>query len=205
MEQPRTRTPQPRPRRTAPLPPQAQGGRDERAHGAAGSAAVYRAGQGRRMPPVVLALRRFPNPRLTGLGSGLFCVAAMLVLGFLDLLLFDGAAAVYGVLFVLVSGLAAVWVRKADLVVPPVAVPISFAIGAVTIADGAGGLGARLMGVFTTLAMNAGWLYTGTFLAAAVVGVRKLRLMARRAAQRRAAAGQPGPSSATAGPRRRTA
>ncbi|MGY0018410.1 DUF6542 domain-containing protein [Streptomyces sp. cg35] len=201
MEQPRTRPPQSRPRRTAPLPPQAQG---ERAATTAESATVYRAArQGRRVPPIVLALRRFPNPRLTGLGSGLFCAAVMLVLGLLDMLLFGGAPAVYGVLFLLVSGLTAVWVRKADLVTAPVTVPIAFAVGAVPIADGAGGLGAQLMGVFTTLAMNAGWLYGGTLVAGVIVTVRKVRLMARRAAQRRADRSAP-PSKAPA-PRRRTA
>ncbi|MEV1023867.1 DUF6542 domain-containing protein [Streptomyces sp. NPDC050264] len=204
MEQPRTRPPQSRPRRTAPLPPQAQGGRDERAGTTSGSGTVYRAArQGRRVAPIVLALRRFPNPRLTGLGSGLFCVAAMVVFGFLDLLLFDGAAAVYGVLFLLVSGLAAGWVRKADLVTAPVAVPIAFAAGAVPIAEATGGTGARLMGVFTTLAMNAVWLYAGTLLAGVVVTVRKVRLMTRRAAQRRA--GQATSSSTAPAPRRRTA
>ncbi|MEB3964001.1 hypothetical protein OKJ48_27730 [Streptomyces kunmingensis] len=206
MEQPRTRSPQPRPRRTAPLPPQAQGGRDARAGTAAGSAAVYGAArQGRRLPPIVHALRRFrfPNPRLTGLGSGLFCTVAMLLAGFLDLLLFDGAAAVYGVLFLLVSGLTAGWVRKADLVTAPVAVPISFAVGAMPIGGGSGGPGAQLMGVFTMLALNAGWLYAGTLLAGLVVTVRKVRLMARRAAQRRA--GQSVSSSAAPAPRGRTA
>ncbi|NEB78021.1 hypothetical protein G3I40_22785, partial [Streptomyces sp. SID14478] len=153
------------------------------------SATVYRATRpSRTLPPIVLALRRFPNPRLTGLGSGLFCAAAMLVLGFLDMLLFGGAAAVYGVLFLLVSGLTAVWVRKADLVTAPIAAPIAFAVGAVPIADGKGGFGAQVMGLFTTLAMNAGWLYGGTLVAGAVVLVRRVRLMAHRAAQRRAAA-----------------
>ncbi|MFI7384365.1 DUF6542 domain-containing protein [Streptomyces sp. NPDC049813] len=197
MEQPRTRPPQPRPRRTAPLPPQAQGGRAVRAR----AGTVYRAARtGRRVPPVLVALRRFPNPRLTGLGSGLFCTAAMLVLGFLDQLLLDGAAAVYGVLFVVVSGLTAGWVRKADLVTAPVALPIAFAVGALSIADG-GGLGARLMGVFTALALNAGWLYAGTLLAALIVAARRARLLLRRAAQRRAGRSR-GPA---ASPRGRTA
>ncbi|MFI0237264.1 DUF6542 domain-containing protein [Streptomyces sp. NPDC016845] len=157
------------------------------------------------MPPILRALRRFPGPRLTGLGSGLFCLAAMVLSGALDRLLFDGAAAVYGVLFLLVSALSAGWVRKADLVTAPVAAPISFAVGALPIADGAGGAGARLMGLFTTLALNAGWLYAGTLVAVAIVGVRRVRLMARRAAQRRAAGQQPASRSAAPAPRRRTA
>ncbi|WP_338700091.1 DUF6542 domain-containing protein [Streptomyces sp. Q6] len=205
MEQPRTRPAQSRPRRTAPLPPQAQGeAPGERAAAPAESATVYRAaGKARRpVPPVVQALRRFPNPRLTGLGSGLFCAGTMLALGLLDGLLFAGSAAVYGVLFLLVSGLTAGWVRKADLVTAPIVVPIAFAVGTVPIADGAGGFGAQAMGVVTALAMNAGWLYGGTLIAGVVVIVRKVRLMARRAAQRRA--GQV-PAKKAPQPRRRTA
>ena len=79
----------------------------------------------RPVPPVVLALRRFPDPRLTGLGSGLFCTATMFALACLDALLFDGSVTVYGVLFLLVSALTALWVRRADLVSAPVAVPIA--------------------------------------------------------------------------------
>ncbi|MFE1952764.1 MULTISPECIES: DUF6542 domain-containing protein [Streptomyces] len=225
MEQPRTRTPQSRPRRTTPLPPQARAGRGGarpagpgRQAGPAGpapeSATVYRAGAGRArpVPPVLTALRRFPNPRLTGLGSGLFCVGTMLVLGLLDSLLFGSSKAFYGVTFLLVSGLTAGWVRKADLVAGPIAVPIAFAVGVVPIAQGGNGFGAQVMGVVTTLALNAGWLYAGTLVAGVVVLVRRARLNAHREAQRRAAAAagrrpsQPGQAKAQAPkPRRRTA
>ncbi|MYW64871.1 hypothetical protein GTY65_12450 [Streptomyces sp. SID8379] len=200
MEQHRTRPPQSRPRRgPAALPPQAQGGRgDERDAAAlpAESATVYRAGgAGRPVPPLVRALRRFPNPRLTGLGSGLFCLVAMVVLGFLDRVLLGGAVAVYGVLFLLVSGLAAGWVRKADLVTAPVSVPIAFALGALFIADGGEGFTGTMAGLMTTLATGAGWLYGGTLVAGVIVTVRKVRLMARKAAARRAT--QPGPRDET--------
>ncbi|WP_353944500.1 DUF6542 domain-containing protein [Streptomyces sp. HUAS MG91] len=197
MEQHRTRPPQSRPRRgRAPLPPQAQGESGDGPTGAPSveSATVCRAGggQGRRLPPLVRALRRFPDPRLTGLGSGLFAAASMLVLGFLDGLLFGGAVAVYGVFFVLVSGLTAGWVRKADLVTAPVAVPIAFALGAFFVGDGGDGLTGRLAGLVTTLATSAGWLYGGTLVAGLIVTVRKVRLMARKAAaQRRAARQEP--------------
>ncbi|MEV3854361.1 DUF6542 domain-containing protein [Streptomyces sp. NPDC050095] len=194
MEQPRTRPPQSRPRGTAPLPPQAQGGRER-----GGAGTVYRAS--RPVPPLVLALRRFPNPRLTGLGSGLFCTGTMLVTGFLDMLLFAASPAVYGVFFLLVSGLTSVWVRKADLVVAPIVAPIAFALGAVSISEGKGGFAEQVMGVFTALALNAGWLYGGTLVAGLVVTVRKVRLMARRAGQRRAAAAQ-APASRAPRPRR---
>ncbi|MFE6894178.1 DUF6542 domain-containing protein [Streptomyces sp. NPDC057694] len=190
MEQHRTRPPQSRPRRgRAPLPPQAQGepGDGRATAPSVDSATVYRAGggQGRRLPPLLRALRRFPDPRLTGLGSGLFCGASMLVLGFLDGLLFGGAVAVYGVFFVLVSGLTAGWVRKADLVTAPVAVPIAFALGAFFVGDGGDGLSGHLAGLVTTLATSAGWLYGGTLVAGLIVAVRKVRLMARKAAAQR--------------------
>ncbi|WP_307804936.1 DUF6542 domain-containing protein [Streptomyces sp. VRA16 Mangrove soil] len=152
------------------------------------SATVYRAGGGgtaRRLPPLLRALRRFPNPRLTGLGGGLFCVVAMLVLGFLDGVLFGGSVAVYGVLFLLVSGLAAGWVRKADLVAAPVSVPIAYALGALFVADSGSDLSTHLANLVTMLATSAGWLYGGTLVAGLVVTVRKVRLMARKAAQQR--------------------
>lgn len=171
---------------------------------------MYRAARSVR-PPAGGTRRslRFPNPRLTGRGSGLFCIAAMLVVGFLDRLLFGGSGAFFGVLFLLVSGLTAVWVRNADLVTAPVVVPIAFAVGIVPISEGTGGFGQQFMGLATTLAMNAIWLYGGTLVTGVLVTVRKLRLMARRAAVRRAAGRQQasgGKSSSQApGPRRRTA
>ncbi|MGW6138357.1 DUF6542 domain-containing protein [Streptomyces sp. NPDC055140] len=223
MEQP-SRTPpraqQNRTRRTPPLPPQAQGGSDGRdGPSGPGSTTVYRAsGKGggkapRPAPPVVLALRRFPDPRLTGLGSGLFCTATMFALACLDALLFDGSVTVYGVLFLLVSALTAMWVRRADLVSAPVAVPIGFAVGILPVANGSGGLGGQVMGLVTALAMHAGWLYGGTLVAGLVVTVRGIRHMARRAARRRALAQARAGSPGTAGrqvmsaprPRRRTA
>ncbi|MFD3560897.1 DUF6542 domain-containing protein [Streptomyces sp. NPDC058686] len=222
MDQPRRtppRAPQTRPRRTPPLPPQAQGGSDGReGPSGSGSGTVYRASgkvggtAPRPVPPVVLALRRFPDPRLTGLGSGLFCVATMFGLACLDGLLLDGSIAVYGVLFLLVSTLTAMWVRHADLVSAPVAVPIGFAVGILPVADGSGGFGGRVMGLVTALAMHAGWLYGGTLVAGLVVTVRGIRHIARRAARRRALAqaraGSPGTGAqqvtSAPRPRRRT-
>ena len=134
----------------------------------------------RTVPPVVLALRRLPNPRLTGLGAGLFGVATMLTLGCLDWLLFDGSAVVYGVLFLPVSALTALWVREADLVTAPISVPIAFAAGIVPISGGTGGFGGQTMAVVTSLAVHAGWLYGGTLVAGLITCVRKIRVMSRR-------------------------
>ncbi|MFI8825909.1 DUF6542 domain-containing protein [Streptomyces sp. NPDC053431] len=190
MEQHRTRKPQPRRpaagRPQAPLTP--PGALVE-------GAAVYRVAARPRpgrprverpAPPVVVALRRLPNPRLTGLGAGLFASAVMLAIGFLDWLLFDGSPVVFGLLFLPVSALTALWVRTADLVTAPISVPIAFAVGVFPISGGTGGVGGQAMALVTALAVHAGWLYGGTLVAGLIASVRKVRDMGRR---QRAAAG----------------
>ncbi|MBD0843047.1 DUF6542 domain-containing protein [Streptomyces sp. TRM68416] len=176
-------------RGSAPLPPQARGGtRDAQARGTQARGAGPRrppAAVRRPPPPVVRAVRRLPNPRLTGLGVGLFCTALMLALGGLDALLFGASPTVYGVLFLPVCVLTAAWVRKADLVTAVIVVPIAFVLGLVLVADSGDGTGDRLMGLFTALATEAGWLYGGTLLAGVIVTVRKVRLMRRRVARNR--------------------
>ncbi|MFD8974240.1 MULTISPECIES: DUF6542 domain-containing protein [unclassified Streptomyces] len=143
----------------------------------------------RPVPPVVLALRRLPSPRLTGLGAGLFASAVMLVIGFLDRLILDGSPIVFGLLFLPVSALTALWVRTADLVTAPISVPIAFAVGVVPIAGGTGGLGGQAMAVVTALAVHAGWLYGGTLVAGLITSVRKVRDMGRRQQQSSGGAG----------------
>ncbi|MFE1549802.1 DUF6542 domain-containing protein [Streptomyces sp. NPDC058718] len=165
----------------------------ERAAGAAGSAVPARGSVrppgARPVPPVVLALRRLPSPRLTGLGAGLFASAVMLVIGFLDRLILDGSPIVFGLLFLPVSALTALWVRTADLVTAPISVPIAFAVGVVPIAGGTGGLGGQAMAVVTALAVHAGWLYGGTLVAGLITSVRKVRDMGRRQQQSGGGAG----------------
>lgn len=143
------------------------------------------------MARAVRALRGMPNPRLTGLGGGLFCAAAMLVLGFLDQLLFGASLTVYGVLFLPVCLLTALWVRRGDLLTAPVVVPIAFAVGLLTVAESGEGVGGRLMGLVTALATEAGWLYGGTLVAGSTVLVRRVRML-----RRRRAAGAAGPTGA---------
>ncbi|MFE2213823.1 DUF6542 domain-containing protein [Streptomyces canus] len=170
MEQHRTRPPHNgtrRPAPGAPLPAQARGERRP-------------AAPRRPPPPVVQTLRRLPNPRLTGLGGGLFCAGLMFTLGFLVSLLFGSSLTVYGVLFVPVSVLTALWMRRGDLLTAPIIVPIAFAAGLVPVADGGGGTSGRLMGLFTALATQAGWLYAGTMAAGVVALVRRIRLVRRR-------------------------
>ncbi|MFG3286738.1 DUF6542 domain-containing protein [Streptomyces sp. NPDC048111] len=183
MEQYRTRTPQheQRARTSAPGTSRAPLGVPAGAATAGESASVYRAAGGsRRVPPIVLALRRLPSPRLTGLGGGLFAAAVMFVLATLDRLLFDGSPVVYGVLFLPVSAVTALWVRPADLVTAPICVPIAFAVGIIPVAGGAGGFGGQTMAVVTALALHAGWLYAGTLVAGVIATVRKVRLVRRR-------------------------
>ncbi|WP_308314599.1 DUF6542 domain-containing protein [Streptomyces gilvus] len=132
-------------------------------------------------PPPDKAVRRLPNPRLTGLGGGLFSGTAMLVLGCLDALIFGSPTAFYGVLFLPVCLLTAMWVRRNDLVSAPVVVPIAFAVGLLPVTEGGGGLLGRLMGLVTALATQALWLYGGTLVAGVVVTVRKIALRRRQA------------------------
>ncbi|MEU1214073.1 DUF6542 domain-containing protein [Streptomyces sp. NPDC005791] len=188
MEQHRTRTPQRRqPSQAQPAPP---GGLGEVT--AAGAypvtvAVAPAAGPGTRpasrpggAPPVVLALRRFPNPRLTGIGAGLFATLAMFLLACADRVLLGGSELVYGLLFLPVSALTALWVRPADLVTAPIIVPIAFAVGVIPVAGGTGGFGGQAMAVVTALAVQAGWLYGGTLVAGLIATVRKIRQMRER-------------------------
>ncbi|MFE3515061.1 DUF6542 domain-containing protein [Streptomyces sp. NPDC059166] len=191
MEQHRTRTPQRR--QAAQVRPAPSGGPGEApaaASGPAVSVAVAPAPApgggavpGSRQsstPPVVLALRRFPNPRLTGIGAGLFAALTMFLLACVDRLLSGGSAIVYGVLFLPVSALTALWVRPADLVTAPIIVPIAFAVGVIPVAGGTGGFGGQAMAVVTALAVHAGWLYGGTLVAGLIASVRKVRQMRER-------------------------
>ncbi len=146
-------------------------------------AAVYRAGPRRPAPaPVDGLVRRLPAAKLTGLGCGLLAAFTLLALGFLDRWLLGGAQAAYGVCFLLVGLAAGAWVRPRDLIAAPVALPIAFTVGAVPVQHGPAGLTGLLVGVFTVLALNAGWLYGGTLLCALVVLVRRALLSARRRA-----------------------
>ncbi|GGW88662.1 hypothetical protein GCM10010383_17130 [Streptomyces lomondensis] len=123
---------------------------------------------------------RLPNPRLTGLGSGLFCAVVMFLLGALCAALFGASLTAYGVLFLPVCVLTALWVRRGDLMTAPVVVPIAFAVGLLPVAEGDGGVGGKLMGLVTALATQAGWLYGGTLIAGLIVIVRRIRLVHRR-------------------------
>ncbi|MQY35041.1 hypothetical protein SRB17_30130 [Streptomyces sp. RB17] len=104
----------------------------------------------------------------------------MFLLGCLDTLLFGESMRVYGVLFLPVCVLTALWVRAGDVLTAPVVVPIAFAAGMLPVAGGGGGLPGRLMGLFTGLATQAGWLYGGTLVAGVIVLVRRVQWVRRR-------------------------
>ncbi|KOU44923.1 membrane protein [Streptomyces sp. WM6378] len=183
VEQYRTRTPQhgQRARTSAPGSARAPIGVPAGAAVTDENGPAYRAaGRTGPVPPIVLALRRLPSPRLTGLGGGLFSAALMFALGTLDWVLFDGSPAVYGALFLPVSAVTALWVRPADLVTAPICVPIAFTVGIVPIAGGVGGFAGQAMAVVTALALHAGWLYAGTLVAGVIATVRRIRIMSRR-------------------------
>ncbi|MER6070939.1 DUF6542 domain-containing protein [Streptomyces sp. NPDC001817] len=192
MEQHRSRPPNDGPRRGGPhqpahLPPQARRGPGERRPGQGQGRGTRRSGRqehgGRQAGAAAQPFPpgpRLPGPRLTGLGSGLFCAVAMFLLGCLDALLADGALPVYGVLFVPVCVLTALWVRAGDVLTAPVVLPVAFAVGLLPVADGGGGLLGRLMGLFTGLATQAGWLYGGTLVAGLIVLVRRVQWVRRR-------------------------
>ncbi|GGX68854.1 hypothetical protein GCM10010510_11840 [Streptomyces anandii JCM 4720] len=90
-------------------------------------------------------------------------------------------------LFLPVSVLTALWVRRGDLLTAPVVVPIGFAVGVLPVAKGDGGILGTVMGLVTALATQAGWLYGGTLLAGVTALVRRATLTRRTAAVRRTA------------------
>ncbi|MFE5872709.1 DUF6542 domain-containing protein [Streptomyces roseifaciens] len=172
MEQPSTRTPQGKARRVPPVPrPAAPVGQ--------GRAAAVRRPRSGPSTQQLRALGRLPAPRLTGLGSGVLTTAWMLGIGWLDSLA-GGSSAFYGLFFLLAGTVCALWVRPADLVTAPVTAPIAFAVGAVPLAGGGDGAGAKVMGLVTLLSLNAGWLYAGTLLTALITLVRRIVLIRRR-------------------------
>ncbi|MCP9206157.1 DUF6542 domain-containing protein [Streptomyces sp. NEAU-Y11] len=197
MEHYSTRTP----RRTAAPPPRPAAddtytGRGGRGPGRSGADRVSRPARApaRRTRPLGAAagalagLRgrglSWPNPRLTGLGTGLLTTGAMLGFGCLDALLFSGSPAVYSGFFLFACVACAMWVRPADLLAGPVTVPLAFTAGLLPINDGGDGFGAQAVGVFTVLSLHAGWLYSGTLLTVLIVLVRRATLVSQRRRQR---------------------
>ncbi|WP_019545310.1 DUF6542 domain-containing protein [Streptomyces sulphureus] len=135
-----------------------------------------------RVLPRPLADRaaRLPRARLTGLGCGLLATTAMLLVGAADAALLDGEPVVYCVLFLLAVLASACWVRAADLIAAPIAAPLAFTAGLLTLGGPGEGFSGLAQDVFTHLALNAGWVYAGTGLAGAVVLLRRISIVAGR-------------------------
>ncbi|MFD6417103.1 DUF6542 domain-containing protein [Streptomyces sp. NPDC060194] len=135
--------------------------------------ARYRPAGRRPAPPVVLALRRLPRPRLTGLGAGLLATALLAAVAGLDHLFLDSTGTAMTVLYPAVAAACALWVRPADLVLAPVAAPIAYGVGAVVLTGG------DPVDTLSALAVHAGWLYGGTLLAGVIALVRRVVLVRR--------------------------
>ncbi|MEO3754328.1 DUF6542 domain-containing protein [Streptomyces sp. B6B3] len=137
-----------------------------------------------RVRPGAPRTRARPHVRLTGFGCGALTGVVMVGAAWLCEL-FGGVPTLYGVVFLAVAVLAALWVRPADLICAPVAAPLAFALGLVT-TDG-------VVGTVAELALRAPWLFAGTAAAAGLTLLRKLllllgALLRRRRRRRRAAA-----------------
>jgi hypothetical protein len=160
VEQPRTRIPRPSPTEAGsghrpPRPP------EDRAPSA-------------RPVPAGTAEGR-PGTKLTGFGTGVVVSVITVLGGALNRLFSDDLGAFFGVVFVAASLGGALWVRSADLAAAPVCAPIAFALAVAVTGDGGGGgvLG-RIAATVTGLAMQTGWLYTGTLVAAVVAAARRI-------------------------------
>ncbi len=111
--------------------------------------------------------------RLTAVGTGLLTVVGTVAAAGLDQLLFGGIGILFGLGYLVVCFQAAVRVRTADLLAAPISGPIAFAFALLLfVKAGSPGMLGQVVALATGLALNAGWLFTGTGLAAAIVGAR---------------------------------
>ena len=115
--------------------------------------------------------------RLTAVGGAVVTLGATLLGGSADYWLFGGAGIVMGLVYVATCFQVAVRVRAADLAVAPICGPISFALTLVLLGAGSDGsfLG-RLIGLATSLALQAGWLFAGTAVSLLIVLARHIAL-----------------------------
>ncbi|MET8624421.1 DUF6542 domain-containing protein [Kitasatospora sp. NPDC004669] len=145
---------------------------------AASRPAAARQSPGRRLR--VYGRRRTGRPaRLTAIGTGVVAVLATLAAAGLDRLVFDDLGWLFGLGYLVVCFQLAVRVRYADLLAAPISGPIAFALALLLLAPvGSSGVTAQVVALATGLALRAGWLFSGTGLAALIV-------LARFVAQRR--------------------
>ncbi|WP_051710083.1 DUF6542 domain-containing protein [Streptomyces sp. NRRL S-350] len=124
--------------------------------------------------------RRTGRPtRLTAVGTGVVATLATVAVAGADRLLFDDLGWLFGLGYLVVCFQLAVRVRFADLLAAPISGPIAFALALLLLAPvGSSGFTAQVVTLATGLALRAGWLFSGTGLAALIV-------LARFVAQRR--------------------
>ncbi|MFD8755700.1 DUF6542 domain-containing protein [Kitasatospora sp. NPDC059577] len=175
-----------------PRPPAARGGGGGRGGGGAGRGGAAPPGPARPPPPGfrrrgggrgddrLYGRRRTGRPtRLTAIGTGVLAVLATLAVAGLDRLLFDDLGWLFGLGYLVVCFQLAVRVRYVDLLAAPISGPIAFAAALLLLAPvGSSGVTAQVVSLATGLALRAGWLFSGTGLAALIV-------LARFVAQRR--------------------
>jgi hypothetical protein len=131
------------------------------------------AGTGR---PVPRSSPRTPQ-RLTAIGSAVVTLAATFLGGAVDYWLFDGSGILMGLVYVAISFQVAVRVRPADLAAAPISGPIAFAVTLGALGTGpSSGLVGQLIGLATSLALQAGWLFAGTALSVVITLARHFAL-----------------------------
>ncbi|MFJ8042873.1 DUF6542 domain-containing protein [Kitasatospora sp. NPDC096147] len=127
-----------------------------------------------------------PPARLTAVGTGLLALVGTLLAAGADRLLFGDLGVLFGLGYIAVCFQLAVRVRLADLPAAPISGPIAFAAALLVLGPvSAPGVTGQVVGLASGLALRAGWLFTGTGLAAVIVAARFLaqrRIRARRGA-----------------------
>ncbi|MER8102074.1 DUF6542 domain-containing protein [Kitasatospora sp. NPDC094016] len=135
--------------------------------------------RGRAEAPLYGRRRTGRPTRLTAIGTGVAAMLATLAVAGLDRLLFDGLGWLFGVGYLAVCFQLAVRVRYVDLLAAPISGPIAFALALLLLGPvTSSGVTAQVVALATGLALRAGWLFSGTGLAALIV-------LARFVAQRR--------------------
>ena len=123
--------------------------------------------------------------RLTAVGGGVVTLGATFAGGALDSWLFGGSGVLLGLVYVAVSFQVAVRVRPVDLAAAPITGPISFAVTlGVFGSTPSPGLAGEAIGLASSLAAQAGWLFTGSAVSAVITLARHFTLSR---ARRRAA------------------
>ncbi|MHA6762692.1 DUF6542 domain-containing protein [Streptacidiphilus sp. PAMC 29251] len=167
------------PRRTAAVPGPARSPKTGPEPEPATRAPEPRAGGGQRpgARPTPRAGGSSTPHRLTAVGGAVVTLGATLLGGAADFWLFDGAGILMGLVYVATCFQVAVRVRAADLAIAPICGPIAFAVTLVLLGSAPDGsfLG-HVVGLATSLALQAGWLFTGTAVSLLIVLARHIAL-----------------------------